>query len=128
MRWKQRLENFKNAHEKLESAASIQNPSDLEKEGTIQRFKFTHELAWKVLKDYLEFEGVTGIVGSRSAVREAFNAGIISNGQIWMNMIESRNRTVHTYQKKILIDEYNKIVNIYVTELKALIKTLEDRQ
>lgn len=114
IRWKQRFQNFSDALTHLEYAVKeISNPSDLEKEGTIQRFEFTHELAWKVMKDYLEYEGISGIVGSRSATREAFNKGLITNGQSWMDMIESRNKTVHTYLKDVLCDEYAKIVEVY---------------
>ncbi len=114
IRWKQRFSNFSNALVHLRFAVTqVINPSDLEKEGTIQRFEFTHELAWKVMKDYLEFEGIMGITGSRSATREAFNHGLITNGQIWMDMIESRNKTVHTYLDEILETEYDLIVNRY---------------
>ncbi len=114
IRWKQRFQNYSNAFKHLKVAIiEVSNPSDLEKEGTIQRFEFTHELAWKVMKDYLEFEGISGIIGSRSATREAFNKGLISDGQIWMNMIESRNKTVHTYIENILEKEYNLIRNQY---------------
>ncbi|MFZ4545438.1 MAG: nucleotidyltransferase substrate binding protein [Saprospiraceae bacterium] len=107
IRWKQRFQNFGSAYSQLKDAVlNTQNPSDLEKEGTIQRFEFTHELAWKVMRDYLEYEGISGIAGSRTATREAFNKGLIVEGQIWMDMIESRNRTVHTYQHDILEKEY----------------------
>ena len=90
------------------------NPINLVKEGIIKRFEFTHELAWKVMKDFLEFEGVNGIVASRSATREAFNKNLITNGQEWMNMIECRNDTVHTYNPNILEVEFSKIISIYV--------------
>ena len=114
IRWKRRFSNYLNALSHLsEAVESVHNPSDLEKEGTIQRFEFTHELAWKVMKDFLEYEGVTNIVGSRSATREAFHKGLISNGQLWMNMLESRNRTVHTYQNDVLEREYSLIKHTY---------------
>lgn len=113
-RWKQRFENYSAALAQLRSAIQgTANPSDLEKDGTIQRFEFTHELAWKVMKDYLEYEGIAGIMGSRSATREAFNKGLISQGNVWMDMIESRNKTVHTCLDNILVTEYNAIVNTY---------------
>jgi nucleotidyltransferase substrate binding protein (TIGR01987 family) len=57
------------------------------KEGIIQRFEFTHELAWKVLKDYLEYDGFQNISGSRTTTKEAFNKGLITDGQTWMDMI-----------------------------------------
>jgi nucleotidyltransferase substrate binding protein (TIGR01987 family) len=114
IRWEQRFQNFSAALKQLEFAATqVVNPNDLEKEGTILRFEFTHELAWKLMKDYLEYEGISGITGSRSATREAFNKGLLSDGQSWMNMIESRNATDHTYKDDILEKEYYKIVNIY---------------
>lgn len=91
----------------------FQNPNDLEKEGTIQRFEFTHELSWKVMKDFLEEQGIIGIIGSKDAVRHAFQNGLITKGQIWMDMIESRNKTVHTYLKQILNEEYQLITMVY---------------
>ncbi len=119
IRWRQRFHNFENALRHLEFAVTeIQNPSDLEKEGTIQRFEFTHELAWKVMKDFLTYEGTQDIMGSRSATRVAFNYGIIADGQIWMDMIESRNLSVYTYNEGILEDEYAKITSIYFNKLK----------
>jgi nucleotidyltransferase substrate binding protein (TIGR01987 family) len=120
-RWKQRFANFENALSRLEEGIAYceTNPIDLAKEGVIQRFEFTHELAWKVMKDFLEYEGIVEIVGSRSATREAFNKNLIASGQEWMNMIESRNNTVHTYNKNILETEFSKIVTTYFPLLKA---------
>lgn len=69
------------------------------------------------MKDFLEFEGYKEIIGSRSATREAFNKGLISDGQVWMDMIDSRNKTVHTYQEEILKIEFTKIVTQYFTVL-----------
>ncbi len=115
IRWKQRFSNFEKALLKLSEAVSNQERelSDLEKEGLIQRFEFTHELSWQVMKDFLIYDGIQNIIGSRSAVREAFNKGIISKGEIWMEMIESRNKTSHTYLDSILETEYNKITKKY---------------
>jgi len=120
IRWKQRFSNFQKALSQLTEAIETngENPVDIIKEGIIQRFEFTHELAWKVLKDYLEYEGFQNITGSRSATREAFNKGLIQNGQIWMDMIESRNLTVHTYQHTILEEEFFKIITIYFPQFK----------
>ncbi len=76
IRWQKRFQNFLKAFSLLEEAVmKYQNEgiSDLEEQGLIQRFEFTHELAWNVLKDYFEYQGITGITGSRDAAREAFN-------------------------------------------------------
>jgi len=100
IRWKQRFDNFNRAMRQLSSAVQLsqQRPlSELEQQGLIQGFEFVHELAWNVLKDFLEYDGIQNLVGSRSTVREAFRRGVVSDGQIWMDMIESRNLSSHTY-------------------------------
>ena len=74
VRWKQRFDHFLNAFKVFDEAiatASQRPLSELETQGLIQAFEFTHELAWNVLKDYLEHQGVFNIVGSRDAAREA---------------------------------------------------------
>ena len=104
IRWKQRFDNFQRALQQLTHAVQLgqQRPlSELEQQGLIQGFEFTHELAWNVLKDYLEMEGIQGLVGSRSTVREAFKRGLVSDGEVWMDMIEKRNLSSHTYNQSV---------------------------
>ena len=127
IRWKQRLENYLKAFGQLQSALSVYDESAeaLIKEGILQRFEFTHELAWKVMKDYLEYEGHQGITGSRSASRLAFNLGLVTDGQVWMDMIESRNRTVHTYDESILEQEFAKVQNRYAGALLEFLQTMQ---
>ena len=115
IRWKQRFANYEKALKQLTAALEQfgENPIDIIKEGIVQRFEFTHELAWKVMKDYLQYEGFQNITGSRSATREAFNKNLLEQGQIWMDMIESRNKTLHTYDEAILQAEFTKIRTQY---------------
>lgn len=117
IRWKQRFSNFLPAYSQLKSAVELarQRPlSDLEKQGVIQAFEFTHELAWNVLKDYLIYQGGgASITGSRDATREAFSKGLIQDGDGWMEMIRSRNQTSHTYNKNVADDIVGKILNTY---------------
>ena len=116
IRWKQRFDNFNRALHQLTLAVALsrQRPlSDLEKQGVIQAFEFVHELAWNVLKDFLEYEGIQGIVGSRSAVREAFKRGLIEDGETWMDMIEKRNLSSHTYNLEIAVALVSAIIEIY---------------
>lgn len=104
IRWKQRFNNYSQALQTLRRAVALageRDLSELEEQGLIQGFEFTHELAWNVLKDYLEEQGVIGIVGSKNATREAFKNGLISDGESWMDMIKARNLTSHTYNTKI---------------------------
>ena len=128
IRWKQRFNNFQKALGQLEEALfEVDDSTSLEKEGTIHRFEFTHELAWKVMKDYLTYEGIQGIVGARFAVKQAFNKGIIQDGEIWMDMLESRNLTVRTYDESILQKEYDRIKNQYFARLKAFSTTMLEK-
>lgn len=116
IRWKQHFDNFKRALHQLTLAVELsrQRPlSDLEKQGLIQGFEYTHELAWNVLKDFLEYEGVQGVIGSRGAAREAFKRGLIENGQAWMDMIESRNLAGHTYNQDTAEALAKDILHIY---------------
>lgn len=120
-RWLQRLDNFKAALKQLLAAAELSEQrslSELEKQGVIQAFEFTHELAWNVLKDYFEYQGNSSINGSRDATREAFQKKLVLQGDTWMEMIKSRNLTSHTYNKKIADDIVDKIVNLYVPAFK----------
>jgi nucleotidyltransferase substrate binding protein (TIGR01987 family) len=100
IRWKQRFANYQKALGQLNSAVTLskQRPlSELEAQGLIQAFEFTHELAWNVMKDYLIYQGYDMITGSRDAIRLAFQVGLITDGDGWMETIASRNKTSHTY-------------------------------
>ena len=100
LRWLQRFDNFRRALLVLERGvqlAQARELSELEQQGLIQGFEFTHELAWNLLKDYLTHQGIAGVVGSRDATRLAFQNGLIADGETWMEMIRSRNQSSHTY-------------------------------
>jgi nucleotidyltransferase substrate binding protein (TIGR01987 family) len=104
IRWRQRFSNYLKALETLSRAVALseQRPlSELEQQGLIQGFEFTHELGWNVLKDYLENQGIAGLIGSRDATRAAFKNGLILEGEAWMDMIKARNLTSHTYNTAI---------------------------
>jgi nucleotidyltransferase substrate binding protein (TIGR01987 family) len=129
IRWEQRFSNFGKALHKLSQAVEYIKNNLLEddyegesldyildeiiREGLIQRFEYTHELAWNVMKDYAVFQGNTSIGGSRDASREAFQLKIISNGQVWMDMIGSRNKTSHTYNEDVANEIFVKIMKEY---------------
>lgn len=104
IRWRQRFDNFQRALRQLSAAVALYQTrplSELEGQGLIQGFEFTHELAWNVLKDFLEYEGISGLVGSRSTVREAFKRGLIADGEVWLDMIDKRNLSSHTYNEAV---------------------------
>ncbi len=112
-RWKQRFANYEKALFQLKKFINKGNLNEFEEQGLIQAFEYTHELAWNVMKDFLTDDGITNIFGSKTATREAFNKGIITKGEIWLEMIESRNETVHTYNEKTAENISNKIYQKY---------------
>ena len=123
IRWKQRFQNYKKALVTMKSAielAASRELTDLEKQGMIQGFEFTFEMAWNVMKDYLEEQGITGIIGSKNAIRHAFNKGLIEDGEAWMDMVKDRNLASHTYDEKTAEYLVTAIKNIYYHLFTAL--------
>ncbi len=120
VRWLQRFNNYRKALKKLGQAVDIvsekmewgQEVDDLLQEGLIQRFEYTHELAWKVMKDYAEYQGYTDIKGSRDAFRKGLEMGIIDSVK-WMESIEDRNQTSHNYDDETANEIFEAVVNEY---------------
>ena len=113
IRWIQRFSFYNKALKTLSEAVLLNEErtlSKLEKQGLIQAFEYTHELAWKVIQDYFIFQGNTEIRGSRDATREAFKAELILDGDNWMEMIKKRNLTSHTYNEEISEEIYKSII------------------
>ena len=128
VRWQQRLTNLNSALEQLSDAVSLATSRELsllEQQGVIQAFEFTHELAWNVMKDYAHFQGNVVIAGSRDATREAFKMGFLEEGDVWMEMLKSRNQTSHTYNKLLASQIAEKIVKLYYPSIKAFTEKME---
>lgn len=136
-RWRQRFSNYKKALAKLEEGVAkrnrtvgndfieTENLDEILREGLIQRFEYTHELAWKVMKDYLEQVGGLKIIGSKDASREAFSANLIDEGELWMNMIRSRNLSSHTYDEAAVQLIFDDILKHYLPALIAFRDKME---
>lgn len=99
IRWQQRLSNYKKALGQLTKFIEKGDLNELEEQGLIKAFEYTYELAWNLIKDFLVSRGNTNIYGSRDAIREAFSAGLIEDGDGWMEMYADRNKTSHTYNE-----------------------------
>jgi nucleotidyltransferase substrate binding protein (TIGR01987 family) len=125
VRWTQRFNNFSKALGQLTKFIEKGDLNELEKQGLIQAFEYTFELAWNTLKDYFEAQGETNIFGSRDAFRLAFKRGLIGNGEAWMDMIKSRTLTSHTYNEEIADKIANDTANIYFQEFVALHNKLD---
>lgn len=147
IRWEQRFSNFRKALAKLseanelvvsklkENEAYINNDDEVEgivegiiKEGFIQRFEYTFELAWNVMKDYALYQGNTDISGSRDAIRFAFSTQLIDNGEIWMEMIQSRIKTTHIYNEETANEIFLKVLNEYYPEFLKFEKQIEGKR
>jgi nucleotidyltransferase substrate binding protein, HI0074 family len=136
IRWEQRFSNYMKALGKYNEAVELLKDSgkdtdvaspitEILKEGMIQRFEYTHELAWKTMKDYIAYQGNPDIKGSRDATREAFKINLINNGEVWMDMIGSRNQTSHTYDDDTAAAIYDKIISEYYTAFNDFAQIME---
>lgn len=128
IRWQQRFKHFTKALNQLRRFIEKGTLNEFEKQGLIQSFEYTYELAWNTLKDYFEAQGETGLHGSRDVFRLAFKRGLIENGETWMEMITSRTLTSHTYNEDLVEQVANDIFNRYFREFVALRTRLESLQ
>jgi nucleotidyltransferase substrate binding protein (TIGR01987 family) len=146
IRWEQRFSNFNKALLKLSEAVDYikthleKNEINLEidsneevleeiiKEGLIQRFEYTYEMAWNVMKDYAYYQGNSEIGGSRDAIRYAFSSNLIENGEMWMEMIKSRIKTSHTYNEETANEIYIKIIEEYHIAFLDFQKIMESKR
>ena len=128
IRWKQRFNNLKKAFLQFEKAIKLsveRDLSELEQQGLVQAFEYTHELAWKTLKDFLEYQGDTEVYGSRDASRKAFQLGLLKDGDVWMDMIKNRNLSSHTYNEETVEEIVFSIKNNYYPAFQEIIKKLD---
>jgi len=146
IRWIQRFSNYNKALAKLNEAIAYVNHNfldednqeekenlgyilnDIVKQGLIQSFEYTHELAWKVMKDFLQDVGEAKMYGSKDATKEAFAAELILDGDVWMGMIESRNKTSHTYNEETANEIFTKIMDEYHPAFIAFQKIMEEKR
>ncbi len=125
-RFEQRREDYFNALERLKEAVK-QGDSDIIIDGILHRFEFTFELAWKTVKDYLEYLGITNKVGSpREIIQTGYKQGIIEDGESWIKMMLSRNSLSHIYDEKTSREIYEYIVSEYIDLFENLKKKLNE--
>ena len=125
IRWIQRLNNYQKALNQLGKFIAKGELNELEEQGLIQAFEYTHELAWNTLKNFLESRGNQAIYGSRDATREAFKLGLLEDGEGWMDMIQSQNKTSHTYNEDTAKEIVNDILTRYFSLFEQLRETME---
>ncbi len=127
IRWEQRFSNYKKALKQMGEFLKEPALNKLEEQGLVKAFEYTFELAWNTLKDFLEYQGISGIIGSRDAIRKAFSEGIVKDGHVWMQMIESRNKTSHTYNEVTAKEIVKDVQSQYYPAFCELEQTLAKR-
>lgn len=126
-RWRQRFQNFEKSLQYLEQALEIRQPDIIQKAGLIQFFEMSVELAWNVVKDYLEDQGFTEIRSQRSALKKGFETGLIQEGHIWMKLLDDRKITAHAYDDATVSMIETLIHEKYYPLLKQLYDTFGDK-
>ena len=130
-RWKKRFDNFERAYARFKEVFVDRDPeglSEIEQTGGVQRFEFTFELAWKTLKDYLEYQGnALQDLNPRPVIKEAFATKILRDGKIWIAMLESRNRLSHTYNEMNFRREVQTIAQSYAPALEEFYQYFKAR-
>lgn len=128
-RWVQRFENYKQALANFDETVACIKKEGLSKIYTmalIQAFEIVFELAWKTMKDYLEFSGIIANT-PRETIKEAFSANIIADGQMWINMMEARNKTSYEYNEEFFQQVSQDILNNYSKQFANLSIYLESK-
>lgn len=128
VRWKQRFQNFTNAIDYLEKALRIEHPDMIQKAGTIQFFEMCVELAWKTIKDYLQDQGFNEINSPRATLKKGFEIGLIDNGHTWMELLDDRNLTAHTYDEEKANEVEELIRKKYYPLLKEIHETFSAKR
>ncbi|WP_062109604.1 nucleotidyltransferase substrate binding protein [Bacillus niameyensis] len=121
----EKLDDYKRASTRLKEATKIKVDSDIVYDGVIQRFEFTFELSWKLMKTFLEYTGITEMKSPRATIREANSYGLIEDGEQWIDMMVDRNKTSHIYDEEEARLIYEKIKNYYCHLLSDLYSKLE---
>ncbi len=127
IRWKLRFYNFSKALGHLEKALQLENPDLLQKAGIIQFFEICFELSWNLTKDYLENQGFNDVKSPRSAFKKAFEIGLIKDGHQWMELLQDRNLSAHTYDEQKATDLEQLIHHKYFPLLQELYFTFQSK-
>ena len=122
VRWRQRFSNYKKAFEQLTKFVEKGDLNEFEKQGIIQCFEYTYELAWNTLKDFLEDQGYS-LIGPRAAITKAFEVGLIEDGHLWLKMLTNRNLSSHTYDEELT----NEIVGFIYNSAYNLFSEIKNR-
>jgi nucleotidyltransferase substrate binding protein (TIGR01987 family) len=120
IRWKQRFQNFEKSLKFLEQAMRIPDPDIIQKAGLIQFFEISFELSWNLMKEYLEEQGFQEMRSPRDTIKKAFETGLITDGHTWLQTLQNRNLTSHTYDEATAEKVVHEIETIYYPLLQSI--------
>ena len=121
----QKFNDFKKALERLREVLDADPELEFVYDATIQRFEFTYELSWKTLKGFLSYSGIADVMTPREVFKEAFSAGMILEGQAWIEMLKERNVTSHVYNEEKAKEIYEHVKDTYFGLFKTLAEKIE---
>ncbi|MHB1127095.1 MAG: HI0074 family nucleotidyltransferase substrate-binding subunit [Bacillota bacterium] len=127
---KYKLNNFKDALKRLEEAVETfrkNEAHDVIRDGVIQRFEYTYELAWKAAKEYLEDVGIVEKNSPKAVIQEAYAQKLILNEKNWSLMIKDRNMTAHIYKEEMAKEISERIKILYIDEFEVLLRNCQKR-
>ena len=122
-KWHERLTTYKNAVDRLTEVINLSKQhtlNEFERDSLIKRFEFSYEMAWKLMMSYEKENGITGVLGSKDVIRQAFKLSLVSNGEAWLEMVDTRNRTSHLYDEEMAADVIDEIIYTYYPLLAEL--------
>ena len=133
-KFQDKLEKLNLAYNSLKEMIEFGNTANISlekfdealRDSIIKKFEYTFELSWKTIKTYLEEEGYEEMSSPRKVLKQAFESNIISDEEVWSNMLEARNSTAHMYDEEKAIYYEDVIKNKYVKKLDELIKKLNE--
>lgn len=125
LRLTQKVDYFKSALDRLKESADVEVTNPVVMDGVIQRFEFTFELAWKTLKEFMEYKGFSVSVSPRDIFKDAYAAGIITDGDTFIKMLTDRNISSHTYDEEMAYELYGRIKDRYISILSDLLECIE---
>lgn len=110
---REKLVNYQKALERLDESLEVQNPDQFIYDSVIKRFEFTYELAWKLMKAFIEYKGGEDVRFARDVFREAYANGLVKDGEGWLQMMQDRNLSSHTYNEEAAREIYDRVKQIY---------------
>lgn len=129
-RYQTKLKNLQNAVERLQEAVEDYAKYSIKsiRDGAIQRFEFTIELAWKTIREHLINQGFSPLDSPKAVMKEAYAHNLLQDEALWIGMLNDRYLTSHLYDDENAQKIFENIVQLYLPALKKLSQFLNECQ